>query len=153
MTKRLLFKNLAVLAWISGLMVASVVPVRSEPTVFAVRLGVHVDKTRIVIELSDRVGFRIFPMISPYRLVVDLPAMNWRAKPRLDFRRTGLVSSLRYGLFSSTASRIVIDLNMPARVKNSFILPPAGGKPYRLVLDIVETSHDRMVSKRANISQ
>ena len=38
-------------------MVASVGPVRSEPTVSAVRLGVHVDKTRIVIELSDRVEF------------------------------------------------------------------------------------------------
>ncbi len=146
MTKRLLFRNFAVLFWISGLTVASVIPVRSEPTVSAVRLGVHVDKTRIVIELSDRVDFRIFPMISPYRLVVDLPAMKWRAKPRLDFHRTGLVSGLRYGLFSSTASRIVLDLDMPARVKNSFILPPAGGKPYRLVLDIVKTSHINMTS-------
>ena len=70
-------------------MIASMVPARSEPTVSAVRLGVHVDETRIVVELSDRVGFRIFPMISPYRLVVDLPAMKWRAKPRLDFHRTG----------------------------------------------------------------
>ncbi len=148
MTKRLLFRYFAVLAWISGLLVASVEPVRSEPTVSAVRLGVHADKTRVVIELSDKVGFRIFPVITPYRLVVDLPAMNWRAKPRLDFRRTGLVSGLRYGLFSSTASRIVLDLNMPARVKNSFILPPAGGKPYRLVLDIVETSHDRMAPNK-----
>ena len=146
MTKRRFFRYFAVLAGISGLVVASVVPVRAEPTVSAVRLGVHADKIRVVIELSDSVSFHIFPLIAPYRLVVDLPAMNWRAKPRLDFRRTGLVSGLRYGLFSSTASRIVLDLNMPARVKKSFILPPAGGKPYRLVLDIVETSHDGMVA-------
>ena len=45
-----------------------------------------------------------------------------------------------------TASRIVLDLNMPARVKKSFILPPPGGKPYRLVLDIVKTSHNGMVA-------
>ncbi len=148
MTKRRFFGYFAVLAAITGLVVASMVPVRAEPTVSAVRLGVHVDKTRVVIDLSDRVGFRTFPLTAPYRLVVDLPAMNWRAKPRLDFPQTGLVSGLRYGLFSSTASRIVLDLHMPARVEKSFILPPASGQPYRLVLDIVETSHDVMVGSK-----
>ena len=146
MTKRRFFRYFAVFVGVSSLIVTSVAPVRSEPTVSAVRLGVHAAKTRVVIELSERVGFHIFPLTAPYRLGIDLPAMNWRAKPRLDFLRTGLVSGLRYGLFSSTASRIVLDLNTPARVKKSFILPPAGGKPYRLVVDIVETGHDRMVA-------
>ena len=44
-------------------------------------------------------------------------------------------------LFSSTASRIVLDLDN-ACAGEEFVYPsPAGGKPYRLVLDIVETSH------------
>ena len=93
----------------------------AESSVSSVRLGVHSDKTRVVLDLTERVEFNVFPLTDPYRLVVDLPAMNRRASPQRNFNGTGLVSGLRYGLFSSTASRVVLDLTGPAKIKKSFI--------------------------------
>jgi len=146
MNKRYLLWQIAVFAWLTGVLLASGVPASAEPGVSSVRLGVHSDKTRVVLDLTERVDFKVFPLTDPYRLVVDLPAMNWRSVPQRNFRRTGLVNGLRYGLFSSSTSRVVLDLIGPAKIKKSFILPPASGKPYRLVLDIVKASRESMLA-------
>jgi len=150
MTLRQFCRHLAVLGCFSATLLlagsVSFPTACAESSVSSVRLGVHSDKTRVVLDLTERVEFKVFPLTDPYRLVVDLPAMNWRASPQRNFNGTGLVSGLRYGLFSSTASRVVLDLTGPAKIKKSFILPPAGGKQYRLVLDIVRASRDSMLA-------
>ncbi|MEQ9349474.1 MAG: AMIN domain-containing protein, partial [Alphaproteobacteria bacterium] len=43
------------------------------PQVMDVRLGVHPDRTRLVLDLSGPVPFRIFTLVEPRRVVVDLP--------------------------------------------------------------------------------
>ena len=107
----------------------------AKPTVTAVRIGEYPSKTRFVIAISERVTFRAFTLAKPYRVVVDLPEVDWRLS-NYAHHKGGLITDLRYGLFSDGNSRIVLDVAAPAKVAKSFRLQPRGGKGYRLVIDI-----------------
>ena len=49
-----------------------------------IRIGVHRDKTRLVIEFSENVAFKIFTLAKPYRVVIDLPEVRlFRENPVL----------------------------------------------------------------------
>lgn len=106
-----------------------------------VRVGVQGDATRIVFEVTRQVGFKVFTLKDPYRVVVDLPEVGWRLPPRPLPSATGVFQKLRYGLFKPGNSRVVLDIRTPAAISKAFILPPAGDQGYRLVLDLTPTTH------------
>ena len=102
-----------------------------------IRLGVSDARTRVVLDLGDKVDFDIFLLDNPRRVVVDLPSLGWPSKtPKAD----GLVKNIRFGQFSDNKSRMVIDLTKPAKVAKSFLLDKSSGLPHRLVLDLVTSS-------------
>lgn len=102
-----------------------------------IRLGVSDARTRVVLDLGQKVDFDIFLLDNPRRVVIDLPSLNWPSKtPKAD----GLVSGIRFGQFSETKSRLVIDAKGPVKVAKSFLLDKASGLPHRLVLDLVPSS-------------
>ncbi|MCW9033857.1 MAG: N-acetylmuramoyl-L-alanine amidase [Rhodospirillales bacterium] len=111
-----------------------------------VRLAAHKDKTRFVLDITEKVSFRIFTLSNPYRVVVDLPEMDWLNEENLKKKAGGHVANFRYGLFIPGTSRLVLDVKGPVKIKKSFILPPANGKPYRFVLDLVGTSPDQFMA-------
>ena len=45
-----------------------------------VRIGVHPQKTRLVLETTNAFPYRIFLLGNPYRVVIDLPDVSWRAQ-------------------------------------------------------------------------
>ena len=49
----------------------------ASPAVKSVRIGPGIDKTRLVLEISEQVKFKAFTLDNPYRLVVDFPASAW----------------------------------------------------------------------------
>ena len=104
------------------------------------RVGEYAKTTRFVLDLSDRVEFRVFTLADPYRVVIDLPAVGWRLPVRPLPEGRGLLAKLRYGLFKPGTSRVVLDMNGPAAVDKAFLLVPTGVHAYRLVLDLVPTS-------------
>ena len=98
----------------------------SAPEVTKVRIGVHPGKTRLVLETTQAFPYRVFLLGNPYRVVIDLPNMSWRA-PLLPMKKpAGLVSNYRFGLFQPGNSRVVIDLTEPVKVARHAIL--GGGK-------------------------
>ena len=101
-----------------------------------VRIGQHPDKTRFVLELSDVPQFDIFTLADPYRVVIDLPDLDWSQAKHKRLDRKGLVKSLRYGNYRPGVSRIVLDLAGPGEVVSAFVLPPDGQNRHRLVVDI-----------------
>jgi len=116
-------------------------PAAAEQTVVTdLRVGEKAKTTRFVLELSDRVEFRVFTLADPYRVVIDLPAVGWRLPVRPLPEGRGLLAKLRYGLFKPGTSRVVLDMNRPAAVDKAFLLVPLGAHPYRLVLDLVPIS-------------
>lgn len=104
------------------------------------RFGQHEDAQRIVLELSETAPHRIFTLENPYRVVIDLPEVNWKfSAPRPP---SGVVSAVRFGLFQPGRSRMVLDLSGPARVSNAFVLDASGGRSARLVIDLAPQSKE-----------
>jgi N-acetylmuramoyl-L-alanine amidase len=117
-----------------------------------IRIGVHAGSTRFVVELNDRVEPRVFGLPDPFRVVIDLPEVDFDLPEERIGDGAGLISKLRYGLFRPGTSRFVLDLASPAKVTKQFVLRPDGGKPWRLVLDIEPTTRaDFIASMRPSI--
>jgi N-acetylmuramoyl-L-alanine amidase len=111
-------------------------PARAESLVVsAVRTGEHVGRTRVVLDVSGDVDFRIFTLVNPYRVVVDLPEVDWQA-PTGDSNLKGDIAALRFGRFSVGTSRMVLEVGRPVEVSNAFVLPPQGNQSHRLVIDL-----------------
>ncbi len=107
--------------------------------VSSVRLGLHADKTRFVMEMSEKPVYNIFFLPNPYRIVIDMQEVVWKPAKRKN-RKTGTIENYRYGLFRQGTSRVVLDLNAPVKVLRKVILPPSEGKPYRFFIDIQKTT-------------
>ena len=107
----------------------------AKPIATGVRTGEHVSMTRFVLDLSEPVTYRVFMLPDPYRVVIDLPEIEWRASA-VDGYAAGLIRGLRYGLFSAEVSRVVLDVAGPVAVARAFLLEPQGNSPYRFVLDL-----------------
>jgi N-acetylmuramoyl-L-alanine amidase len=110
------------------------------PVVLSARIGEHDDRTRLVIELSDPIALRAFSLANPNRVILDMPEVAWRmGAPPVPSGR-GLIKAYRYGLFRAGNSRMVIDLNRPARLGETLAIPPAAGFGYRVVIDLFPTT-------------
>ena len=121
------------------LYIQSVSVAAATPEVTAIRLGLHQDKTRFVIELSEKPVYNIFFLPNPYRLVIDMQEVSWKTGTKKK-RKTGIIENYRYGLFRQGTSRIVLDLKSPAKILRQAVLPPAEGKPYRFFIDVQKTT-------------
>jgi N-acetylmuramoyl-L-alanine amidase len=102
------------------------------------RLAGDTRQTRFVLDLDKSIQFRAFTLGDPYRVVVDIPQVDFRLPVGAGSAGRGLVKAFRYGLVMPGGSRIVFDLTGPAKIANSYVLDAANGQPSRLVLEIEE---------------
>lgn len=107
-----------------------------------IRLGDHGTMTRVVLDITSPLSARIFTLREPYRVVVDLPEVDWQVLGDGAGLKGGVVESLRFGLFQPGTSRLVLDTAAPVKVANTFTLDPSRGLPYRFVLDLERVSAD-----------
>ncbi len=114
----------------SGAVAASDFPVASDA-----RLAGDNRQTRFVLDLDKTIRFHAFALADPYRVVVDMPQVEFRLAPNKGSAGRGLIKAFRYGLVMPGGSRIVFDLTGPAKIANSFVLEAANGQPPRLVLE------------------
>lgn len=99
-----------------------------------VRFGIHPDKVRMVVELSQLSDYRVFALDNPYRLIVDLGRFEWRAGKVVKPGASG-IKDIREGPLQKGISRIVFDMDGPVSVTSAFMLPRQDEKPDRLVID------------------
>ena len=112
----------------------------ADAVVTDVRVGTQGTATRLVFDLTAKVAFKAFTLGKPYRVVIDLPEVGWRLPSRALPSNIGMLQKLRYGLFQPGVSRIVLDVDGPPSIVNSFILNPDGTNGYRLVIDLATTN-------------
>ncbi|OCK09460.1 N-acetylmuramoyl-L-alanine amidase [Thalassospira sp. 11-3] len=117
-----------------------------ETKVLGARLGVYPDYTRFVIDLDRSVEFSYFLLPDPYRVIIDMPEIEWTAPPGKVTSGGGLISGLRYGLFKPGTFRVVLDVAEPALVSKIFTLPASDGKPHRLVVDLSPAKRDAFMA-------
>jgi N-acetylmuramoyl-L-alanine amidase len=115
------------------------------PVVSDVRLAGDDKQTRFIIDLDKTISFRAFPLGDPYRVVLDIPQVSFQLPTGVGTAGRGLIKGFRYGLVMPGGSRIVFDLNGPARIANSYVLEAANGQPARLVLELEEVDRTTFV--------
>lgn len=123
------------------------------PLVSDARLAGDSRQTRFIMDLDKPVQFRAFALADPYRVVIDLPQMNFQLPTGLGATGRGLVKAFRYGLVMPGGSRIVFDLNGPAKIAKSYILEAANGQPPRLVLELEQADRTAFVQSLARESR
>lgn len=128
---------------LGGMLLAG--PARALTRALDVRLGDHGNFTRVVLDMTSDVKFSLFTLAEPYRVVVDLPEVDWQFRGQGVFGGGGVISALRYGLFRPGNSRIVLDLTSPVAVRKAFVLPPNDGGGWRFVMDLERTSHEHFL--------
>jgi len=104
-----------------------------DPAVTGVRLGESDGKTRVVLDLTKVVPYSAFLLENPYRLVIDLPELDWGVNGDTGAAARGVVEGMRYGLFRAGNSRVVVDLKGPVRI----VAHSALAKPDRLMFDLL----------------
>lgn len=98
------------------------------------------ERTRFVIELSERVEFGTFVLPDPNRIIIDLANVTFELPPEAGSSAGGMVSAWRYGQFAAGQARVVLDVDRPVALEHAFYLPPVADQPGRLVFDLVTTS-------------
>ena len=136
-------------ALVGGLVVAAPVLAQTPqlPAVTGVRVGGDAQKTRFIMDLTQKIDVAAFALATPYRVVVDMPQVAFRLPDRTGEQSRGLVKAFRYGLIMQGGSRVVLDTAGPVKVEKAFVLDAEAGEPARLVIDLVAT--DRTSFMRA----
>jgi N-acetylmuramoyl-L-alanine amidase len=107
-----------------------------------VRVAGDDKQTRIIFDLTNKIDLAVFTLANPYRVVVDLPQVQFRLPAKAGEAGRGLIKAFRYGLVMQGGSRIVIDTKGPVRVDKAFVLDAADALPARMVIDLAATDHD-----------
>jgi N-acetylmuramoyl-L-alanine amidase len=100
------------------------------------RLAGDESQTRFILDLDSKVPLRAFALADPYRVVIDLPQINFRLPVAANGTGRGLIKAYRYGLVMPGGSRIVLELNGPAKIAKADMLDPANGQPARMVIEL-----------------
>ncbi len=108
------------------------------PVASDARLAGDAKQTRFVLDLDKTIQFRAFVLDDPYRVVIDIPQLDFRLPHGSGTIGRGLVKAFRYGMVMPGGSRMVFDLTGPARIANATMLDAANDQPPRLVLELEE---------------
>lgn len=103
--------------------------------VSSVRLWRSPDNTRLVFDLASPVEYKIIPLSSPDRLVIDLKDATLKSSFKgIDLSETPIVK-IRHAVRNKGDLRVVLDLKMAIQPR-SFLLKPNGDAGHRLVVDL-----------------
>ncbi|MCA3561027.1 MAG: N-acetylmuramoyl-L-alanine amidase [Aestuariivirga sp.] len=106
----------------------------------AARVAGDGTRTRFVADLTAPVGYTVYVMANPYRVMIDLPQVSFSLPEGAGDSTRGLVTQYRYGPVDDAHSRIVLDTDGPVLIDKAFLLKPEDGQPARIVVDIVRTT-------------
>ncbi len=91
---------------------------------------------RVVVDLSDKTEFKVFPLKNPVRVVIDMPDTKFGIREEKLPKNKEYVNDVRLGYTSGGEARIVLELARDVIIRKSFILPPQSGFKWRLVIDL-----------------
>ncbi len=72
--------------------------------------------TNFQLDLTRGVTVEVFTLANPYRVVIDLPEVEFKLPVGTGKFGEGLITAFRYGLFAENSARIVIDTRGPVQI-------------------------------------
>lgn len=115
-------------------------------TVESVRVWPSTENTRIVLDLSDHVKYKLFTLEDPYRMVIDLHDAEFKGKINANEWNTSGIKKVRYSQFNRDTLRIVFDLEK-GLIPKSFILNPEKNYGHRLVIDLGSQEKGKKINR------
>ena len=112
------------------------------PVATAARVAGDETRTRFVADLTVPVGYTVYVMANPYRVMIDLPQVAFSLPDGAGENARGLVTRYRFGPVDDGHSRIVLDTDGPVLIDKAFLQKPKDGQPARIVVDIVRTTQE-----------
>jgi len=121
-----------------------------KPMVTAIRHYTHPDKTRIVIDISEKSPYQVFTLTDPDRIVVDVEAsLSQLSEEQKEIQLEDLlVRRVRMGQFTQDTVRIVIDL----QEKYEFQVFDLSSPP-RIVVDIFTPQSQLDITTKTEVSE
>ena len=132
---------------IAALQAGAAAEARGDPEVTGIRIGLHADKVRVVLDASAKIPVRSFELVNPYRVVLDLPEVDWRIGATDGETGLGPITGYRFGQFAPGRARVVFDLTEPRIVDRVFHLEPTAGRPWRLVVDLKAATSEAIAAR------
>jgi N-acetylmuramoyl-L-alanine amidase len=93
-------------------------------------------RTRFIIGLERAVAFEVTTLVSPNRVLVDLPNVKLELPVVPEGAPAGLVKSFRHGLSGPGKTKVIIDVSGPVVVERSAVEKGPDGND-QLVVDII----------------
>jgi len=120
--------------WICGVTLAA-------GTASATKAGLSGDQYRTTfrLDLTAGVTAEIYTLANPYRVIVDLPDVEFQLPEGTGQDGRGLVRTFRYGLFAERKARVVLDTTGPVRIERAAMTATPGGKGIVFAFDMVTT--------------
>jgi N-acetylmuramoyl-L-alanine amidase len=109
------------------------------PRATAARVAGDAKRTRFVTDIERPLSFSAYVVADPYRVILDLPDVNFQLPAGSGTKGRGLVTGYRFGPIEPGKSRIIMDTKGPVLIDRAFITPAEDGQPARLVVDLIKT--------------
>lgn len=119
---------------ISALIMLSGVAGQANEAALSARLAQDGSQNRLELDLTSRLGFRVFTLDGPRRVVVDFPEIDWRLEPPRPGKSMQLIDGIRFGLVRPGMSRLVIDLKRAAAVTEAYTTEGGGRGPAKFII-------------------
>ena len=97
-------------------------------------------RTTFNLSLTGPVAVHVFALGDPYRVVVDMPDLQFDLADGIGARRQGLITGFRYGMYSTGRSRIVIDTAGPTQIARSGVVGPLPDGRFALQIELVAST-------------
>lgn len=104
-------------------------------------------RSLLTVEISKPIAYKIFALDKPYRVVIDMPAIEFRLPSGTGTQSTGLISGFRYGLTGPGKSRLVIETAGPVIVESAGILSTAGQSTAKFKIALTATDEATFTSR------
>jgi N-acetylmuramoyl-L-alanine amidase len=104
--------------------------------VSGVRLGIHEDKTRLVIDLTHEAQFKIIKTDSPKKFQIQLRNTRVPQKFASKQKGKGHIAGFYFTRGPQKTMILTIDAKGAAEIQKAFAMTKASDGPYRLVVDI-----------------
>lgn len=96
-------------------------------------------RTTFQLDLTTGVTAEIYTLANPYRVIVDLPDVEFELPDGTGQDGRGLVRTFRYGLFAERKARVVLDTTGPVRIERAAMTATPDGKGIVFAFDMVTT--------------
>jgi N-acetylmuramoyl-L-alanine amidase len=107
------------------------------------RVTGNASAARFEADLTYAIPFNVYVVADPYRVVIDMPAVDFRFGEGAGRRGRGLVRSFRYGRIAEDKARIVLDVDGPVLIRNSWVHHATADRPARMGVELVRTTPDK----------